>query len=86
MEPTKEDIQKWQEIAKRRNAILPFQFQFLSKKEINIVCGKCNAPFTRPLILGQNDVVYVCPVCKSRNYIPVDWNIKLVRFIRRNYL
>ncbi len=75
MQPTPEDIKKWQEIAKRRGAILPFQFQFVSKKELTIVCGSCKSSFTRPLIVGQNDPVYVCPSCQNRNYVPIDWNI-----------
>lgn len=55
MQPSEEDIKHWQEIARKRNAILPYQF-------------------IRPLIVGQNDPVYVCPSCQSRNYIPIDWN------------
>ena len=75
MQPTEEDMKRWQEIAKRRNAILPVQFQFVSKKDISVICGKCNTSFMRPLIIGQNDPIYVCPKCSSRNYIPIDWNI-----------
>ena len=75
MQPTEQDIKKWQEIAKRRNAILPMQFQLLGKKDISIICGKCQTSFTRPLITGQNDPVYVCTACNSRNYIPIDWNV-----------
>ena len=75
MQPTEEDINRWTEIAKRRNAILPNQFQFISKKEISIICGNCRSSFMRPLIVGQNDPIYVCPNCNSRNYIPIDWNI-----------
>lgn len=83
MEPTKEDLKRWQEIAKRRNSILPVQFQFLSKKDISITCGNnsCGSSFVRPLILGQNDPTYVCPNCQRRNYIPIDWNVT-----RKNYL
>ena len=75
MQPTPGDIKKWQEIAKRRSAILPLQFQFVSKKEISIICGKCNSSFVRPMIVGQNDPIYVCQNCNSRNYVPIDWNI-----------
>ena len=75
MQPTPEEIKKWQEIAKRRNAILPRQFQFITKKEILVICGSCSSQFTRPLIIGHNDPVYVCPDCQNRNYIPIDWNI-----------
>ncbi len=75
MEATPEDIKKWQEIAKRRSAILPRQFQFVTKKEISVICGSCSCQFTRPLITGQNEPIYVCPDCQNRNYIPIDWNI-----------
>lgn len=83
MDPTSEDILKWKQIAQRRNAILPFQFQFLQKKEIMIDCGKCKTSFVRPLIVAQNDPVYVCPNCSSRNYVPIDWNV--VRRKRNSY-
>lgn len=75
MQPTEEEIKKWQEIAKRRNAILPSVFQILSKKEISIACGKCQTNFTRPLIVGEQDPIYVCPNCSCRNYIPINWNV-----------
>ena len=35
MQPTEEDIKKWEEIAKRRSAVLPWQFEFISKKDIS---------------------------------------------------
>ena len=75
MQPTPEEIKKWQDIAKRRNAILPRQFQFVTKKEISVICGSCTSSFVRPLIIGHNDPIYVCPNCQNRNYIPIDWNI-----------
>ena len=75
MQPSHEDIIKWQDIAKRRNAILPMQFQFITKKDIFITCGNCETSFTRPLIVGQNDPVYVCEKSSKRNYIPIDWNV-----------
>lgn len=75
MQPTNEDIKRWQEIAKRRNAILPSEFQIISKKDIAVSCGKCNNSFSRPLITGHNDPIYVCPKCSNRNYIPIDWNV-----------
>ena len=75
MQPSQEEIKQWQDIAKRRNAILPVQFQLVTKKDILIICGNCRSNFTRPLIVGQNDPVYVCPQCSNRNYIPIDWNI-----------
>ncbi len=74
MQPDAEDINRWNDIAKRRNAILPYQFQLMSKKDIVIICGNCKNSFMRPLISGQNDPIYVCPGCNSRNYIPIDWN------------
>ena len=75
MKPTEEDIKRWSDIAKKRNAILPFEFKLLSKKDIAVVCGSCRTSFMRPLIIGQGDPVYVCPNCQNRNYIPIDWNI-----------
>ena len=75
MQPTEEELRKWQQIAERRNAILPMRFTLLSKKEISIDCGNCTEEFTRPLIVGQNDPIYVCPSCNSRNYVPIDWNV-----------
>ena len=75
MQPTEDDLKRWQEIAQRRNAILPAQFEFLSKKDISLKCGNCKSFFTRPMIVGQNDPVFVCPSCQSRNYIPIDWNL-----------
>lgn len=75
MKPTEEDIKKWQEIANRRNAILPLGFEFIGRKEIVVLCGKCGVSFRRPLIAGERDPIYVCPECNSRNYIPIDWNV-----------
>ena len=75
MQPTEEDIKKWDEIAKRRNSILPWQFEFVSKRDISVICGNCKDSFIRPLIVGQNDPIYVCPKCSKRNYIPIDWNV-----------
>ena len=75
MKPTEEDIKRWQQIAQRRSAILPAQFQVINKKEISIICGGCGIPFVRPLIIGQNDPVYVCTSCTKRNYVPIDWNV-----------
>ena len=75
MQPTEEDIKKWQDIAKRRNAILPMEFEFVTKKDVSIVCGNCRSSFVRPLVIGQNDPVYVCPSCSKRNYLPIDWNV-----------
>jgi len=76
MQAEDEDIKRWRQIAQRRNAILPYQFQFLSKKEIYITCGSCKCSFTRALIAGQHDPAYVCPNCQNRNYIPIEWNVK----------
>ena len=76
MKPTEEDIRKWHEIAQRRSAILPIQFEFISKRDISVICGSCENSFIRPLITGQNDPVYVCPKCSKRNYIPIDWNVQ----------
>ena len=75
MQPSNEDILHWQEIAKRRKAILPKSFQFLSKKEVMVTCGKCTGQFRRPLIVGEVDPVYICPECCERNYLPIDWNV-----------
>ena len=75
MQPTNEDIQHWQQVAKRRNAILPGSFQFLPKKDVQVVCGNCGSSFIRPLIVGHNDPIYVCPKCQNRNYVPIDWNV-----------
>lgn len=75
MSTSEDDIRRWNEIAKKRNAILPIKFQILSNKEIIIVCGKCQSAFRRPLIVAQNDPIFVCPSCQIRNYIPIDWNV-----------
>lgn len=75
MQPSQEDFKKWEAIAQRRSAILPFQFELIGRKEIIIICGKCKASFVRPLIIAQNDPIYVCPECLQRNYIPIDWNV-----------
>ncbi len=75
MKPHEEDVKRWQEIAKRRNAILPIQFKLVGKKEVIVTCGNCGSSFTRPLITGQNDPIYVCPQCQKRNYVPIDWNV-----------
>ena len=75
MQPSEEDLMRWRDIAAKRDAVLPLQFEFVSRKFIAIVCGNCQAPFTRPLIAGQNDPIYVCPGCSIRNYIPIDWNV-----------
>lgn len=83
MAPTEDDIRSWNEIAKRRNAILPYNFQVLSKKEASITCGNCQSSFRRPLITAQNDPIYVCPSCAKRNYLPIDWNVVRVR--RKRY-
>lgn len=74
MQPTEEDIKKWDEIAKRRNAILPWQFEIISRKDILVICGSCKTSFTRPIISGRSDPIYVCPQCSKRNYIPIDWS------------
>ena len=84
MQPSEEDLKHWQEIAKRRNAIMPLQFKLLTKKDISVTCGKCNSSFMRPIIVGQNDPIYVCPSCQSRNYIPIDWNT-IRGYGKRNY-
>ena len=75
MQAGEEDIKRWQEIARRRNAILPLSFQFISRKEILIICGNCQTSFNRPLIIGQFDPVFICPHCENRNYVPIDWNV-----------
>lgn len=84
MQPSEDDIRRWQEVAKRRNAILPYQFQFLSKKDIHVTCGSCKDSFMRPMIAGQHDPVYVCTNCQSRNYVPIEWNVKR-RYGKSNY-
>lgn len=83
MNPTNDDIEQWQQIANRRNAILPYQFSFRGRKEVIIICGSCQENFVRPLIVAQNDPIYVCPRCQNRNYVPVDWNV--IRRKRSNY-
>ncbi|MBI1857691.1 MAG: hypothetical protein HYR97_01025 [Candidatus Melainabacteria bacterium] len=83
MQPSQDDIKKWNEIAKRRNAILPFQFQLIGRQEVIVICGKCKTSFTRPLIIAQNDPIYVCPNCLERNYIPIDWSV--IRTRRKRY-
>ena len=75
MNPSQEEIKQWQEIAKRRKAILPQEFRIITSKEVGIICGHCSEYFIRPLIVAQNDPIYVCPKCQNRNYVPIDWNV-----------
>ena len=82
-DPSEEEIKQWDEIAQRRNAILPFQFQLIQNKEVVIICGNCKTPYQRPLIIAQNDPVFVCPGCQMRNYVPIDWNV--IRRRRSSY-
>lgn len=81
--PSPEDIEHWKQLAERRNAILPYQFEVLPSKEASIYCGECRTHYVRPMIVAENNPVFVCPSCQARNYIPIDWNV--IRRRRSNY-
>jgi hypothetical protein len=72
--PSPEELAEWYHNAVRRNAILPMRIR-IRGRYTDIVCGRpdCQHEFTRKLLPNRNDPVYVCPVCGSRNYLPVEW-------------
>jgi|LakMenEpi03Aug12_release.lakeMendotaPanAssembly.Ray.scaffolds.fasta_scaffold2616078_1 hypothetical protein len=74
VDPSPEELLEWATNAQRRNAILPYRFQ-IQGRYTTINCGNsnCNEVFTRKILPGRNDPVYVCPGCNLRIYLPVEW-------------
>lgn len=74
IDPSPEELIEWLQNAQRRNAILPSRFE-IQKRYATIACGNpnCGEVFTRKMLPGRNDPVYVCPGCNARIYIPVEW-------------
>ncbi len=72
--PSPEELAQWLETARQRNAILPNRIE-MRGRYIHITCSipECHERFSRKLLPGRNDPVYVCPRCRSRIYIPVEW-------------
>ena len=68
---------EWQAKAAKKNAIVPEYFEVFPSK-VHIVCGNCLHSFQRTLILNRDEPVYVCPTddCKSRNWVPVYFDLK----------
>ncbi len=74
MQPSPEEIQEWQEAAAKRNSILPYSMN-IKGRYVDIICGNdnCSAEFTRKMLPGRNEPVFVCPGCNIRNYVPIEW-------------
>jgi hypothetical protein len=74
VDPSPEELMEWAANAQRRNAILPYRFQ-IKGRYTTITCGNnnCYEVFTRKILPGRNDPVYVCPRCNLRIYLPVEW-------------
>lgn len=72
--PSPEELVEWLATARERNAILPNRIE-INGRYVHITCSvaECHERFSRKLLPGRNDPVYVCPRCKSRIYIPVEW-------------
>lgn len=73
-DPSPEELAEWYQSALRRNAILPDRIE-INGRYVTMICSipECKHSFTRKLLPKRNDPVYVCPCCKSRVYIPVEW-------------
>ncbi|RME60376.1 MAG: hypothetical protein D6780_03495 [Candidatus Dadabacteria bacterium] len=65
---------EWEERARRKNSIVPSYFEISPEKAI-IVCGNCGKKFSRNLVFGVNEPVFVCPTkgCNARNWLPVTY-------------
>lgn len=72
--PSPEELAEWYQTAIRRNAILPVRIQ-IRARHVTIICGMegCHHEYIRKLLPNRNDPVFVCPVCGSRNYVPIEW-------------
>ncbi len=72
--PSPEELAEWRITAQQRNAILPNRIE-MRGRYVKIFCSiqECQEQFTRKLLPQRNDPVYVCPKCRSRIYIPVEW-------------
>jgi hypothetical protein len=70
--PSSEKIAEWRLRASKKNAIVPEYFEVYTNK-VDLVCGKCKHSYTRPLVFGIDEPVFVCPNynCNTRNWVPV---------------
>jgi hypothetical protein len=71
-QPSRDELLEWQRMAEKRQSLLPVQFA-MKGKYVDIVCSNCLNRFERKLLPYRNDPVYVCPNCKQRIYVPVQW-------------
>jgi len=70
-----EKMAEWREKASKKEAIVPFNFE-VSPYKASIVCGECRREFSRNLIFGLDEPVFVCPDCRARNWVPVRYKIR----------
>jgi len=70
--PSPEELREWAIIAQRRKAILPKSIT-MHGRNLLVTCGQCAHQYERKLLPNRNDPVYVCPSCRARNYVPVEW-------------
>ena len=70
--PDPDELIEWQNNAAKRRAILPAQMG-VRGRNVTIVCGSCNTSYERKLLPNRNDPVFVCPTCRARNYVPIQW-------------
>lgn len=72
--PSPEELAEWLITATRRYAILPARIE-IRGHYTTITCGQesCRKIFTRKLLPKRNDPVFICPECRARNYLPVQW-------------
>ena len=73
-DPSPEELYEWQITAQNRRAILPLRIE-IKGRYCTMYCSfpECGEVFTRKLLPQRNDPIYVCPKCKSRVYVPVEW-------------
>ncbi|MDA0771929.1 MAG: hypothetical protein O3C63_03195 [Cyanobacteria bacterium] len=74
VDPSPEELAEWFQNADKRNAVLPDRME-IQGRTVTMQCSipECKHIFTRQLLPKRNDPVYVCPSCKVRIYIPVEW-------------
>jgi hypothetical protein len=65
----------WLIRAQAKEAVIPEYFEVFTSR-VELVCGACKKPFKRPLVLNLNDPVFVCPSCKTRNWVPITYDLK----------
>ena len=76
-EPSPEKKAEWAARAARKNAIVPEYFE-VSPHWVYLRCGVCGKAFKRTLLKGLDEPVFVCPedACRSRNWVPVKFDLK----------